>query len=359
VLNVTPLKVQNELPGLPANVLFMCILYADHIESAAMLQGILTRSMSAIKEVVIHHSTDLGLLSFWLSNTHRLLGHMKQFSGDAQFHVNTDPSAPNLKTFDLQEYRMVLSDLLVQIYHTVVKNIEHQLTPIMVPGILEFESISSMHSKPVGRRGRTSAATSSQGAEITVTSVTTLLGNVLAEFEKHYLDPKLIKQIFSQLFYVINATIVNNLLLRKDFCHWSKGMQVRYNLNQVEEWARTHSLEEVNDRLVEAVQICQLLQANKHKVEDVDTIYETCNQLNPLQVQKILTMYTPGDLEEKVPALVIRAVVEKGADKADPSKLMMDTAFVFPVTFPFIPSAPKFAMIEIPQALNIDYLKKI
>jgi myosin-5 len=314
--------------------------------------------MSGIKEVVIQHSTDLALLAFWLANTHRLLGHMKQFSGDAQFQVDPDPSAVNLKTFDLQEYRMVLSDLLVQIYHTVVKNIEHQLTPIMVPGILEYESISSIHSKPVGRKGRGTAASIGQ-TEVTIASVTNLLSGVLAEFEKQFLDPKLIKQIFSQLFYVINATIVNNLLLRKDFCHWSKGMQVRYNLNQIEEWARTHSLEEVNERLIEAVQICQLLQANKHKVEDVDTIYETCNQLNPLQVQKILTMYTPGDLEEKVPAVVIRAVVEKGADRADPAKLMMDTSFVFPVTFPFVPSAPKFALMELPHALSIDYLKKI
>ncbi len=30
-----------------------------------------------------------------------------------------------------------------------------------------------------------------------------------------------------QLFYFICANALNNLLLRKDMCHWSKGMQIR------------------------------------------------------------------------------------------------------------------------------------
>ena len=30
-----------------------------------------------------------------------------------------------------------------------------------------------------------------------------------------------------QLFYYIGANMMNNLLLRKDMCHWSRGMQIR------------------------------------------------------------------------------------------------------------------------------------
>lgn len=42
--------------------------------------------------------------------------------------------------------------------------------------------------------------------------------------------------------------------------------------------------------LKESVQITQLLQVNKTSVEDVDTILDCCEALNPVQVQKILTM---------------------------------------------------------------------
>lgn len=41
------------------------------------------------------------------------------------------------------------------------------------------------------------------------------------------LDPEIVQQVFKQLFYMINAVALNNLLLRKDVCSWSTGMQLR------------------------------------------------------------------------------------------------------------------------------------
>ena len=40
-------------------------------------------------------------------------------------------------------------------------------------------------------------------------------------------DQDLIQQVFCQLYYFMGACSLNNLLLRKDICNWSKGMQVR------------------------------------------------------------------------------------------------------------------------------------
>ena len=45
-------------------------------------------------------------------------------------------------------------------------------------------------------------------------------------FVKHSLDPEVISLIFKQLYFYICAGSLNNLLLRKELCHWSKGMQV-------------------------------------------------------------------------------------------------------------------------------------
>ncbi len=93
----------------------------------------------------------------------------------------------------------------------------------------------------------------------------------------------------------------------------------------------------------------------------MDSIFDTASHLNPLQIQKILTMYTPMDGEERVPAAVIRSVVERGADRADPSKLMMDTAFQFPVVFPFSECHVDFAQVNIPSALkkDLEFLVKL
>ena len=34
--------------------------------------------------------------------------------------------------------------------------------------------------------------------------------------------------VVNQSFYLVTASTINNILLRKDMCHWSKGVQIRW-----------------------------------------------------------------------------------------------------------------------------------
>jgi len=175
-------------------------------------------------------------------------------------------------------------------------------------------------------------------------------------------DPEIIKQVFRQLFYYVGANMMNNLLLRKDMCHWSRGMQIRFNLSQLEDWVRLNQLEGsgIVEALENVIQATQLLQVNKKTLEDVDAICEVCSSLNTLQVQKILSMYTPAnEYEARVPSSVIRAVVERGHNKTEPMFLMIDTAYMYPFTLPFTPSAVSLESLTIPENLNLDFLKVV
>ena len=53
------------------------------------------------------------------------------------------------------------------------------------------------------------------------------LNSYMRILKQHAVDPELVKQIFRQLFYYMCSGALNNLLLRKDMCNWSKGMQIR------------------------------------------------------------------------------------------------------------------------------------
>ncbi len=355
ITNLSPKDLFNEVPGLPAHVLFMCVLYADYSKNASMLQGLLTRAMQAIKAAVLRSATELSTLGFWMTITFRLLNDMKQFGTDAALQTHTDAASRRLENFDLQEYRMVLSDLLVNVYHTVVKHIEHHLTPLLVPGVLEHESIQGMHASTPMRRTRSAQ----QNVEVTIKAVVHELAAINECLQRACVEPRLVRQVFDQVFYLINATVVNTMLLRKDLCHWSKGMQIRCNLTALEEWVHKQGLEDCKHQLVEAVQLTQLLQVDKTRVEDVDAIRQCCDRLNVVQIQKILTMYSPGDGEDRVPAAVIRAVVERGGGAGDPGRLMLDTTHVLPVTFPFTPSDPKFATLKLPKAFMLPFMEKI
>lgn len=59
------------------------------------------------------------------------------------------------------------------------------------------------------------------------------------------------------------------------------------------------------------IQAAHLLQARKTE-EDVTSVCEMCNALTPLQICKILNLYTPVDeFEQRVPASFIKKVQAK------------------------------------------------
>ena len=252
ILHLNLRNMKKEAPGVVAHLLFMCILYSDHAEDAELLQTFLARSMGGIKEVVMAHSTDLNSLAFWLSNTFTLLNDMKQFSGMPQFAASK-VGVKEMKSFDLSEYRKVLADLLMQIYCTVIKHVEHRINDWIVPGFLDYEPIKEM---------KNPAKAKQRGGESTVNRVLDYMSGVVKTLITNGVEPLLIQQLFAQIFNFINATMVNNLMLRKDLCHWSSGMQIRHNLAELEEWSQNHSLGNLKGRLVEVTQVCQLLQVS-------------------------------------------------------------------------------------------------
>lgn len=93
--------------------------------------------------------------------------------------------------------------------------------------VLENESIQGLSSvKPVGYRKYSS---SSEGdSSYSLDEIIRHLNKFHSIMCDQGLDPEIIQQVFKQLFYMINAVALNNLLLRKDVCSWSTGVQLRW-----------------------------------------------------------------------------------------------------------------------------------
>ncbi len=165
----------------------------------------------------------------------------------------------------------------------MTKLIEEEIQPILVPAILEHEGIGGISGdkpRPPPRPRQPSSGDSSSAAAggsldapthidpyEALDKLLRLLSRFHSILSKHGLDPEIIAQIFKQVFYFICAGALNNLLLRKDMCHWSRGMQIRYNLAQVEQWARDQKVHDEQTKVIEAlapiVQASQLLQVRK------------------------------------------------------------------------------------------------
>ncbi|XP_073333627.1 unconventional myosin-Vb isoform X2 [Pagrus major] len=367
ITDMRPSTVSATVPCLPAYVLFMCIRHADYINDDQKVEALLTSTINSIKKVLKKNNEDFDTASFWLANTSRLLHCLKQYSGDEAFMTqNTSKQNEHcLKNFDLAEYRQVLSDLSIQIYQQLIKVAEGIIQPMIVSAMLESESIPSLAGvKPMGYRNRSSSMDTDAGgpSSYTLEALIRQLGQFHGIMRDHGLDPEIAGQVVRQLFHCINAISLNNLLLRKDVCSWSTGMQLRYNTSQMEEWLRANNLYQSNAAatLEPIIQAAQLLQVKKKTTQDAEAICSLCTSLTTQQIVKILNLYTPlNEFEERVTVSFIRTIQNSLQDRNDPPQLLLDTKQTFPVLFPYTPSALSLETLHIPASLGLDFLVRV
>ncbi|OPJ70589.1 unconventional myosin-Vc isoform A [Patagioenas fasciata monilis] len=355
--------VVNMIPGLPAHILFMCVRYADYLNDVDMLKSFMNVTIDGIKQVVKEHSEDFEMLSFWLSNTYYFLNCLKQYSGEEEFmKCNTPRQNKNcLKHFDLSEYRQILSDLAIRIYHQFVLVMENNIQPMIVPGMLEYESLQGISGlKPTGFRKRSSSIDNTDS--YTMTSVLQQLSYFYSTMCQNGLEPELLKQAVRQLFFLIGAVALNSLFLRKDMCSCRKGMQIRCNISYLEEWLKDKNLQSSNakETLEPLSQAAWLLQVKKMTDDDAKEICERCTSLSPVQIVKILNSYTPiDDFEKRVTPSFVRKVQAMLSHREDAPQLMLDTKYLFQVTFPFTPSPHALETIQVPNSFKLGFLTRI
>ncbi|KAK2576101.1 hypothetical protein KPH14_007435 [Odynerus spinipes] len=349
------------LPGLPAYIIFMCIRHTDCINDDDKVRSLLTAYLNGVKRIVKKRD-DFEYSVLWLSNTLRLLHNMKQYSGDKPFQLENTPRQNEqcLRNFDLSEYRIVLSNVSLWIFNNIVTTLKERIQAFTVPALLEHEAISGLNSNKPGRPRSSSMGEEPDSTQQKLDKLLDELSAVYKTLQYHGVDPEIITQLFKQLFYFMCASALNNLLLRNELCHWTKGMQIRYNLSHLEQWGRDRRVVAAAEALQPIIQAAQLLQARKSD-EDVNSVCEMCNKLTANQIVRILNLYTPADdFETRVPVSFIKKVEAKLAERGENNEqLLMDLKYTYPVRFPFNPSNIRLEDIEVPEVLHLPMLKKI
>ncbi|XP_050007566.1 unconventional myosin-Vb isoform X1 [Alexandromys fortis] len=364
VTDLKPHMLSGTVPCLPAYILYMCVRHADYTNDDLKVHSLLSSTINGIKKVLKKHNDDFEMTSFWLSNTCRFLHCLKQYSGDEGFMTQNTPKQNEhcLKNFDLTEYRQVLSDLSIQIYQQLIKIAEGLLQPMIVSAMLENESIQGLSGvRPTGYRKRSSSMVDGENSYC-LEAIVRQMNSFHTVMCDQGLDPEIILQVFKQLFYMINAVTLNNLLLRKDACSWSTGMQLRYNISQLEEWLRGKNLHQSGavQTMEPLIQAAQLLQLKKKTQEDAEAICSLCTSLSTQQIVKILNLYTPlNEFEERVTVSFIRTIQAQLQERNDPQQLLLDSKHMFPVLFPFNPSSLTMDSIHIPACLNLEFLNEV
>ncbi|XP_036816725.1 unconventional myosin-Vc isoform X2 [Oncorhynchus mykiss] len=358
--------VVNMIPNMAAQLLFMCVRHADYLNDGAKLKSLMNAIISGVKKVITDHQADFELLSFWLSNMYHMLNCLKQYSGEEEFMKQNTPRQKKncLQNFDLSEHRQIFSDLAIRIYHQFISVMEKALMPMIVPGMLEHESLQGISSmKPTGFRKRSSSIYEDQEV-YTISSLLQQLSLYHSTMSQHGMEEVLVRQALKQTFFLVGAATLNNILLRKDMCSCRKGMQIRCNISYLEEWLKEKDLVQGTSAMETLKPLCQaawLLQVNKTTDDDAKEIIEQCSELNTVQIVKILNSYTPiDDFEKRVAPSFVRKVQGLLQDReGGSSQLMLDTQYRFQVTFPFTPSSQALELLQLPSSLRLGFITRI
>ncbi|CAG0898119.1 unnamed protein product, partial [Cyprideis torosa] len=230
ITGLKPRVAVSLLPNLPAFVVFMCLRHMDLVGADEKVIKFLSKCIQGVKKVIIKKGqTNMEFSILWLSNVCRLINNLKQYSGEERFAYANTPKMNEqcLRHFDLKDYRQILGDIGIWIYQNVVKTIQDRIQPYIVPAILENEPVHNVGGGGMHLRSRAMSVSGEAPLEPAVA-----LEKLIADFDliheilrAYGADLEVTHQIFRQMMYFICAGALNNLLLRKNLCHWTRGLQ--------------------------------------------------------------------------------------------------------------------------------------
>jgi hypothetical protein len=258
--------------------------------------------ISVLKTACNSMPNDMNMLFYWLSTTCALL-HMLRDESDAHSNNDRDPIIdgvyqPTKEPSPSSPLQDRLEWLAFSVYKQLVSVICDKLMPELAPVIIE---------KPLTDKNRTQVKTS---------AVMRILDRVLARTRNHYLYDAVTQQLFVQLFYAIDAHLVN-IVLQKTKLTPSSGFQIKLGLSHLEDWI---SQPESNpgERALLAPCVGQLdglrdvggvLVLDKALLADASTLQSIFKALNLRQVKRLLEVFEPDQLAQgELPSSVRHAI---------------------------------------------------
>jgi myosin heavy subunit len=186
------------------------------------------------------------------------------------------------------------------------------------------------------------------------------LGNCLQTFQTNRIEPRFVRQIFRQVFFFLNASIFNEIILRRDLCSSTKGMDIKIIISGLEEFCKRADTKEwllgAAKELEPSKQVASvLLITNKTILSTQEGRSEVCHSISPLQLKQLLSNYQPGDFEEPVSRVVVESIVKlPNFSIEDP--LCFDGNTVLPIEMSMIceHSLSDLKKTEIPEGLKAE-----
>nr|KMM67387.1 myosin-2 [Coccidioides posadasii RMSCC 3488] len=274
----------------------------------------LANVMQAIQQEVMQHDTDEAINqgAFWLSNVHEMLSFV--FLAEDWYEAQKTDNFEYDRLLEIVKHD--LESLEFNIYHTWMKVLKKKLYKMIVPAIIESQSLPGFVTNETNRfLGK--LLPSNNSPAYSMDNLLSLLNSVYKAMKAYYLEDMIITQTVTELLRLVGVTAFNDLLMRRNFLSWKRGLQINYNITRIEEWCKSHEMPEGTLQLEHLMQATKLLQLKKATLNDIEIIQDICWMLSPNQIQKLLNQYLVADYEQPINGEIMKAVASRVTEKSD------------------------------------------
>ncbi|KAL1918088.1 uncharacterized protein VTP21DRAFT_3354 [Calcarisporiella thermophila] len=331
----------------PAHVIGLTITQMWKLGFLSESERLLFNVMDTIQKQCLTYQGDEALIpcAYWLSNTHELYSLICASEEELQHQASLTSNA-GMRAFGWHDFEKLIATVKYEmqclednIYHAWLKELKKRLVKMIVPSVIESQSLPGFITNDSGSRFLNKLLTGGSQNAFSMDDMLNFFNKLWRAMKCYYIEPAVIHQVLAELLRLIGVTGFNDLLMRKNFCSWKRAMQIQYNITRIEEWCKSHDMQEGTLQLEHLMQATKLLQLKKATLQDLEIIYDVCWILTPTQIQKLISHYHVADYESPISPEILKAVASRvnASDKSD--ILLLDT----------IPVEEPAAAFEIPE----------
>lgn len=287
-------------------------------------------------------------MAFWIANLYEFVGFLQwtvtylNEHGTSPYSLENNPSD---KLLFLIQLRTDMARFVENLCRAWIADLFRHFSRFGVSALLDHQGLTGFAGDDLGHKNiHSMSATlmlplarlsgSFTAAKLkSIDELISALDELADAVESTHLQAEIASQVFSAVLLNFASASFNQLLLRKNYASWKRGIQIQYNISRLEEWA--NSLESKNpgyffsssrvpspvespikgiaskgidfattstsplwqiEPLIQAVKLLQL--AKTRVASDIDTLVQACPKLNLSQIRRILTNYVPDAYED-------------------------------------------------------------
>lgn len=214
----------------------------------------LANVMQSVQQEVMRHEGEDAINpgAFWLSNVHEMLSFV--FLAEDWYEAQKTDNYEYDRLLEIVKHD--LESLEFNIYHTWMKVLKKKLQRMIVPAIIESQSLPGFVTNESNRFLGKLLQTNNVPL-YSMDNLLSLLNNAFRAMKAYYLESSIITQTLTELLKLVGVTAFNDLLMRRNFLSWKRGLQINYNITRIEEWCKSHDMPEGTLQL-EHLMVCSV-----------------------------------------------------------------------------------------------------